>query len=233
MQKNLFLKQGGMAKLVVLSFFFLFMISFISAVPPVQTSTIGTETINVYYPPYEYMPQNQAMYLNIHATNASSILTNITTSCNVHIYDNGGSHLVTEELSYKNVDSDWETTLLAGNFSTLGIHAWILQCNTSSEVGTASGAFEVTPSGQGGNSNIVFYVFIILMIYAITFFGFFNGNIPITILGGMCMMFLGIYTITNGIIIYRDVLTNYFSYVTISVGAICAFWALLEQFDVI
>ena len=34
-------------------------------------------------------------------------------------------------------------------------------------------SFEVTPSGQSGNSNIVFIVFIILVIYGIAFIGFF------------------------------------------------------------
>ncbi len=94
-------------------------------------------------------------------------------------------------------------------------------------------SFEITPSGKGGTANMVFFIFIILILYTITFFGFFGKNIPITILGGMAMMFLGIYIIQEGLIIYRDTLTIYFSYLTISIGVVMAFWALLEQFDVI
>ncbi len=93
--------------------------------------------------------------------------------------------------------------------------------------------FEVTPSGQSGTANIVFFVFIILLLYGITFAGFFGRNIPITILGGMVMMFLGVYIINNGIIIFRDTLTNYVAYITIAVGFITTSWAFLEQFDVI
>ena len=54
-----------------------------------------------------------------------------------------------------------------------------------------------------------------------------------TILGGMMMMFLGVYTINYGIIIFRDNLTNYFSYVTIGIGFILSSWAVLEQLDIL
>lgn len=93
--------------------------------------------------------------------------------------------------------------------------------------------FDVTPSGQTGNSNIVFFIFVVLLVYGITAAGFFGRNIPITVLGGMAMMFLGVYLVSHGIIIYRDNLTNYVGYLTISLGVITTFWALLEQFEVI
>jgi len=94
--------------------------------------------------------------------------------------------------------------------------------------------FSITPSGEQGIENTIFFVFIILLIYGITFISFFYGrNIPMTILGGMAMMFLGVYTINNGIIIFRDTLTNYISYLTIGIGFILSSWATLEQFDVI
>ena len=92
---------------------------------------------------------------------------------------------------------------------------------------------EVTPSGKSGNANIVFFVFIILMLYGLNLVSFFNKNIPLTILGGMALLFLGVYLIRHGIIIYRDDLTNYIAYITIATGGITAFWAILEQLDVL
>ena len=89
--------------------------------------------------------------------------------------------------------------------------------------------FTVTPSGRENNSaNIVFIVLMILIVYALTFIGLFTRNATITTMGGMFMMFLGIYLLNNGIIIYRDDLTNYFSYVTIFLGAALAIWAGIE-----
>jgi len=93
--------------------------------------------------------------------------------------------------------------------------------------------FEVTPSGQGGNSNIVFSIFIILILLGMNLFGFFGKNIPLTILSGMALLFLGIYTINEGIIIYQDTLTNYLAYLFIGWGFTSAAWAILEQLDIL
>jgi len=80
--------------------------------------------------------------------------------------------------------------------------------------------FEVTPSGKSGTNNLVFFIFLILILYAINLLGFFGKNEIMTILGGMALIFLGVYMTNNGIIIYRDNLTMYFSVVTIAWGFI-------------
>ena len=78
--------------------------------------------------------------------------------------------------------------------------------------------FESTPSGESGTENLVFIIFLIIAIYTITLLGFFKHNATITLIGGMAMIFLRVYLINNGIIIYRDNLTNYFSYLTSLLG---------------
>ncbi len=94
-----------------------------------------------------------------------------------------------------------------------------------------SNDFEITPSGYGNSgATIAFFIVIILLIYGITFVGVFGRNIPITIMGGMAMIFLGIYLFNYGIIIFRDDLTRYISYVTIGIGAILAIWASYEWY---
>ena len=85
--------------------------------------------------------------------------------------------------------------------------------------------FLVTPSGQSGTANIVFAVLIILMLYGISFFGFFGRNETMTLLGGMALMFLGVYLIVNGVIVYRDDLTRILSMVTIAWGAVSSLMA--------
>jgi len=95
------------------------------------------------------------------------------------------------------------------------------------------GDFFSTPSGRSGLDNIWLNIFFITAIYLITFVGFFGRNEIITIFGGMFMMFLGIYLINNGIIIYRDDLTLYFSYMTISLGFLFSTWSGLSLMDVI
>lgn len=88
--------------------------------------------------------------------------------------------------------------------------------------------FEVTPSGQTGASNIVFFVLLVLLIYAVTFVGFFGRNLPISMLGGGVMMAFGIYLISQGVIVYRDWFTNYLSYVTIGIGFIVEAFCIFD-----
>jgi len=47
----------------------------------------------------------------------------------------------------------------------------------------------------------------------------------------MFMTFFGVWIVRNGIVIYRDNLTNYFGYVTIAIGAVIALWAAIEWIE--
>lgn len=78
--------------------------------------------------------------------------------------------------------------------------------------------FFVTPSGKSGVDNLVFSILILLMFYTINFIGYYSRNATLTLLSGMFLMFLGIYLINNGLVIYRDDLTNYVAYITIGWG---------------
>ncbi len=91
-------------------------------------------------------------------------------------------------------------------------------------------SFLVTPSGNSGNANIVFFILMIFLFYGINLLGFFKENVMMTVLGGMALMFLGVYMVNNGIIIYQDNLTNYFSYVTISWGGMSSIFALFKEY---
>jgi len=123
-------------------------------------------------------------------------------------------------------------TIDGNNFTRLGFYNWGIDCQnyvTKLKGGVVIDYYEVTPAGNSGTDNIMLFIFVILMFYVITFFGFFGKNAPITVLGGMAMMGIGIYIINEGLFIYRDWITNYFSYVTIALGAIMALWAIIEM----
>jgi hypothetical protein len=107
-----------------------------------------------------------------------------------------------------------------GTYNVIGKDAWCY-------------SFDITPSGDSGSANTVFFLFIILFIYALNLFGFFGKNEILTILGGMALIFLGVYMINNGIIIFRDNITNYIAYITIAWGAMSSIWAGLALMDVL
>jgi len=100
-----------------------------------------------------------------------------------------------------------------------GYYTVLTHCNENGVDITAPLDFTVSASGGIGSANITLFVIIILIIYGIAFFGFFGKNQTVALLGGMAMLALGLYTINNGIIIYKDFITNIFSWTTIGIGA--------------
>jgi len=86
----------------------------------------------------------------------------------------------------------------------------------------------ITPSGKSGAENIIFFVLVLGLLYTLTFIFFFKRIPSFTTLSGMTLGFFGLYMIRNGIIIYRDALTNYVSYITMFIGFGLGLWALIE-----
>jgi len=222
--------------LSALFLFFLFSLSYVSAAHIViQTGDI-TEGLEINYPKIFTIKQNENITFRTIPVNKSNgvRLDNTTANCVFILTNDDGTYIYSENMTYNS--HSFILNVSGSTFSKLGQYAYGIHCETKdgSYGGFASVAFEVTPSGEGGNEYLVFSTFVILLIYAITFIAFFYArNIPLTVIGGMAMIFLGVYIVRNGIIIFRDTLTNYISYVTIGTGFMLAMWALLEQFDVI
>ena len=212
---------------------FLFSIISVSSAPPVTTVQSFPDGYVIVESHPLILKQNQDFQYNFFVYNTSNgvLLNNASMICNFFLADSSGQVIFSEGVPYFS-DGHWGIDILGGNFSSQGEYPYGVSCQGGSG-GALAGVFQVTPSGQSGNENTVFFIFIILLLYGITFTGFFGKNIPITILGGMAMIFLGVYLINHGIIIYRDNLTNYIAYLTIGVGAVCSFWAGLEQLEVL
>lgn len=155
---------------------------------------------------------------------------------------------VCSDASYINISSvsypDSSVALSETQMNSIGSGEFYFDFNDTVKIGrynvrgvsngcdfTFSTYFDITPSGNSGAANIVFVIFIIIAIYTITLIGFFGKVIPLTVIGGMAMIFLGLYLINNGIIIYRDDLTLYFSYLTTGIGFILAMWASYEWYQ--
>ena len=85
--------------------------------------------------------------------------------------------------------------------------------------------FEITPSGF--RNLLGFFVIIIVIAYSIGFIGFFGKSEWVSVIGGLSMMALGVYTVINGIDIYRSFITLAFSYFTIALGGIFTIVPLL------
>lgn len=125
-------------------FAILFSMVLVSAVSPFTPQ--ATETgIVIAYPKYEYVQQNTDFTLHFHAFNSTDYLTNVTTSCILHIYSITGDHIAEENATF-DPPYDFEVEVI-GNFTNTGTHAYIISCDNGAEVGFASGSFEVLPNG--------------------------------------------------------------------------------------
>lgn len=195
-------------RLLALIIFSMFLVSFVSA----EVQTLHSE------------PQGDCITIPQSHPNATSI--NITKIR----YPNATESYETIEMNTSNnINYYYEFC----DTSQLGYYI-VTTCGDGDGVRTCMDFdFEITPGGNSGTSNIVFAVFIITLLYGLNLFGFFGKNIPMTILTGMALIFLGIYMVNEGVIIYRDNLTNYLAYLTMGWGFISAAWAGLEQLDVL
>lgn len=147
---------------------------------------------------------------------------NNCTFCDITSVRNEVGELLLSNVAFDQDGTDYSLNLLGGNTTTLGMYSYCYNCGNSADSVTGCIDFKVTPAGRDGNENIALFVILIFMIYAVTLISFFGRNIPLSVLTGMMMTFFGVYIINNGIVIYRDNLTNYFGYVTIFIGAFIA-----------
>lgn len=156
-----------------------------------------------------------------------SVTSNNATQCNVTTanYPNGVLNIYS--IMNKNGQT-FNTSIGANNFSILGDYCFNIVCTDGVNNEDGSYCVTVTPSGKTGSSNLMLFAIVILIIYAIAFVGFFGKNMWVSILGGLGMIALGLYTINNGIVIYKDFITNIFSWTTIGIGAIFSLIASVE-----
>ena len=153
---------------------------------------------------------------------------NNCTFCNITSVTNEDGTTLLPNTAFDQNGTYYSKVLKGGNLTTLGTYTYCYYCGNLVDSETGCIDFEVTPSGRQGSENIALVIILILIIYASTFICFFGRNIPLSALTGMLMTFFGVWIIRNGIVIYRDNLTNYFGYVTIAIGAIVCLWSLIE-----
>ncbi len=140
--------------------------------------------------------------------------------------ENATTFYFNEEMTKFGVDYNYSFC----NTNILGNYMFTVTGDKDGSTQTESGYFLITPSGRGGSDNIVFFVIIIVIVYGIALLGFFGKNQTMSMIGGGIMILLGIYFINEGIVIYRDNLTNYLSYVTIGLGFFFTMYPILEEY---
>jgi hypothetical protein len=126
----------------------------ISSIPPVQT-TITDNGLQIAYPQYQYVPINANFTLLIHVYNTSQYFTGSQATCYLDLYSSNGSELMNGLMNA--VGSDYSIPITSANFSTVGYRSFVIQCNSTTQVGFANGIFMVTPSGVEATTGRAFF----------------------------------------------------------------------------
>ena len=167
-------------KVILLIFMCMFLIGFVSAIKSTQVNT-GSEGLEIFYPQFEVIEQYQTFNLHIHISNISNgyVFNNTQTDCFLHLYNRTGDHTLERNtpLLKDGNKYDHELFIDSGNFSSLGLHAFLIWCNStdgSGFGGEAKGSFEVTPSGFiFSESQSILYIclfFVLFSVFMITLF---------------------------------------------------------------
>lgn len=204
-------------------FLFLFSLNFFSAVPP-QTN-FGDLDVN--HNSFDSLPENTAHNFSFYVTNSTNLVSDAT--CNFYLDYQNGTLLFSKQNIPSVLPNEYYVETDSNNFSFLGEHSVGVFCNTSTQTGGLTFTFEVTPSGKSGTNNILLFIIVLILGYGLNLLGFFNRNSTITILGGIILIFVGLYMLQNGIVIYRDNLTLAISYITLFWGAGSSLWAAIEE----
>lgn len=231
-------------------FFLLFLISIslVSAAQPTQTF-IGDVGIEIKIPQAEFVKQNRDVVLHTHIYNASDGLPmdNHTASCNVHLYNVSGNHILQEDMVF-NVEEvfDYELYINGDNFSTLGLYSFIIQCNTTpidggGIGGFVSGAVEVTEDGKAPptEEEIIFnpqidksllIMFAIFLIIVLLFIAIWKEDPHIASIVGFIMIFLGVYIMDVGFMSLNNPFSQGIAIIILFIGAYILLKANIENF---
>lgn len=160
--------------------------------------------------------------------NKNAILTQVCDNCTyvnittVQLPRNGG--IVTINSAMTKTGQTYNYTFT--QTSSLGDYIYTTCGNPDGVLTCQSVDFLVTPSGS---QNILgLFILVIVGIYSIAFIGFFGRNIWVSIFGGMAMIILGLFTLNNGIDIFRNTITEVFSWTTIGLGAFFSIYPGME-----
>ena len=155
------------ARIVFLMAFTLLLCASVLAVPPFQSSdSVSGSEFSIVYPKLEAYAAGVNATLHAHVfNNVGMPLTNATTNCTFHLYNQIDKHVLAVAMDWD--VTEWEVDVNS-SLMVVGTHPYIIYCDNSTMGGFASGSFVVTTDGR--NEEISFQW--ILLAFLPLLFGF-------------------------------------------------------------
>lgn len=137
-------------------------------------------------------------------------------ACNITITDSSGQAIIknqrmTNQISFHNY------TLSAASTQQLGAFNAIMTCSDGGLNGDDT--FTLYSAPLGSTETLGFFIVVILLLYGITLVGAYFESYPIATIGGLGLLGLGVFIMTEGIDIYRNFATTIVAFITIAIGA--------------
>lgn len=199
-------------KIFIFLFLSIFLISFIYAIQPPQVNLNIDTGMQVEFTEIDFLKNGQAHLFNAHIFNLSSGLrvTNETTDCNFHLFDNVGFHIINQvPMDYDAVGLDFEYNVTGGNFTRNGQYSYLIVCNSTNIGGFVSFDIEVTESGtilKEGEGIVLFGIILILIITIIFLMiaTMFIKNLPFQVFLGSLSVLMLVATMGFGVTIMQQ-----------------------------
>ena len=221
---------------IVFLFFLVFTLFFsfqVSAQPQtnIQVST-AEDKIQISYPKLKIQEINKNFKVNFRTFNVSSgkFLDNNSMDCNISLINKSGDIFYQEESEYNPSIKFWENKINKSYFDESGNYRYEILCNDGEIDGFVSGEYKVTETGEE-EFDTTYAIIILLISFGTAFIGFFGKNIWVTVIGGIIMIFFGIYTMTNGIVGFNNQLTEVISIISIGLGFFFTLYPLIEWIE--
>lgn len=113
---------------------------------PIPFQTSSDTTLAIEYPKIESLQAGLPAELNTHVFDPDGVpVDNTTITCHLELYLKNGTEALQEPLGFGT--DEWELTLGAGNFSTIGKYPYLIYCYNTTIGGFVSGTIEVTTDG--------------------------------------------------------------------------------------
>jgi hypothetical protein len=172
---------------IVFLFLSVFLISLVSAVPPVSTITSTNSFIQIVHTPIEYAQANETLYLRFWVFNSTNgvPITNITSYCTLNllepqgknIFRNGNVSFNPSKIYPNSCINCFYQDLNPNNFTNIGLYSINIRCqaNDNSLGGDSVFSFEVNYIGDElSTGTSIFYavlIFLMILLLAGTIYG--------------------------------------------------------------
>ena len=223
-KRNRWIKGGtlkGLSLSALFLFSFLFLINLVSAVPPVQSTIVAPEGLEIEATNFEYLQQNVYHVFRFRVYNATNnvYLDDDDVNCSFGIVNSQGEFIFNLPAATSS-EYIFSVNVTAANFSKIGIYHVGINCITND--GTTAGgvktlSFEVTDTGKE-NFNYWFIVLGTALAILFLIFSILTPEEFFVYISGVFFLIEGIYIMINGFSLVNDANTRMFAFIYLGIG---------------